>query len=291
MNMYKTLFSLLTIIGTALSTLGQSGQTAIFYEITGRRLTKPSYILGTFHAICPTDMLPIEKLTPFLDKTDQMFLELDMDDPAVMTSMARGLAMPAGKTLKDLYTDEEYSRIDALLRSSVGIPVDMVKTIRPSMLAVMVATSTKTLGCTPKAVDTVVMEAAVARKKPILGIETVEAQMAVLNSQPIEKQAKELLKMATDPTRSITEIKSIMAVYKAQDAEGIFKVTTTQMAEEKAFQTVLLDNRNKEWIPKLESAMAAMPTFFAVGAGHLGGKAGVVNLLRQKGYKLKPIRL
>jgi uncharacterized protein YbaP (TraB family) len=56
-------------------------------------------------------------------------------------------------------------------------------------------------------------------------------------------------------------------------------------------QGVLLDDRNKDWIPKIEKAIGEKSSFIAVGGGHLGGKNGVVNLLRAKGYKVEAIKL
>ncbi len=291
-RIHSALVSFVTIIAATVVSFGQTPEpAAIFYEISGKKLAKPSYILGTFHAICETDMVPVEKLTGFIEKTDQMILELDMDDPAVTQTMMGGMAMAGGKTLRDFYTDAEYARIDTMLKNAVGIPADAVKTIKPTMLAVMVATSPKSLGCKPSAVDTIVMQAAIARKKPVYGIETVESQIAVLNSQPLEKQAKDLLKMADDPAKAIAEIKMMVAVYKEQDAEKIFNVAASQMTGEQEFHAELLDKRNLAWIPKLEASMTEKPAFIAVGAAHLGGKNGVVNLLKKKGYKLRPIRL
>jgi uncharacterized protein YbaP (TraB family) len=293
MKKTSTLFVFaLLLLTMSVINFGQKGaDSALLYKVSGKGLKKPSYILGTFHAICPTDMLPVEKLTNFVNQTDQMYLELDMDDPAVTQSMVRGLAMPNGKTLKDLFKEDQYAKVEALLKNSVGIPIEAVKGIKPSMLSVMIATSPRSLGCTPAAVDTLVMKAATDAKKPVFGLETVESQIAVLNSQPLEKQASDLLKLAENPAQQINELKGMMAIYKAQDAEKLYQTTTRQMASEGDFASRLLDDRNIDWIPKMRKAMSEKPTFFAVGAGHLGGKKGVVKLLRSKGYKLTPIRL
>ena len=56
------------------------------------------------------------------------------------------------------------------------------------------------------------------------------------------------------------------------------------------YEDLLLNTRNKNWIPVMGKMMLEQPTFFAVGAGHLGGEQGVVSLLRKEGYTVKPIR-
>jgi uncharacterized protein len=283
-------FPALLILAAGVVGFGQKPASALLYKVSGKGLTKPSYILGTFHAICPTDMVPIEKLTRYVDETEQLYLELDLDDPAIMFSMAQALQLPAGKTLKELYTDDQYSKVGGLLKDSVGLHIDAVKSIRPSMLAVMVITSPKLAGCKPAAVDTLIMKAATESKKPVYGLETVETQIAALNSQPLEKQASDLLTIAEDPQRSISELKELMATYKEQDSEKLFAITAKEMGKDANFRKRLLDDRNMDWIPKMQKNMAEKPTFFAVGAGHLGGKNGVIALLKAKGYKLTPIR-
>ena len=157
-------------------------------------------------------------------------------------------------------------------------------------VAVMVATSPKLVGCQTAAVDLVLAQAAVRGKKQIVGIETVATQLEMLGSTTLEAQARELYKMAVDPQRSADDVKALMAVYRAQESEKLYERTTLHLKDEGDFQTRLLDNRNIAWIPKLERSITERPAFIAVGAGHLGGKNGVVNLLRARGYELTPIR-
>ena len=108
---------------------------------------------------------------------------------------------------------------------------------------------------------------------------------------PLDKQANELYKMALDPQKAIAQLKKLMEVYKTQDVDRLFDTTSSQLANEKEFHARLLDERNISWIPKLEAAFKGMPTFVAVGAGHLGGKNGVIKLLRSKGYDVRPVKL
>ena len=97
--------------------------------------------------------------------------------------------------------------------------------------------------------------------------------------------------MAVDPQKAIGDLRKLIDVYKTQDVEKLFEITASQLDVEKGFHTRLLDDRNIAWIPKLETAFKEKPTFVAVGAGHLGGKKGVLSLLREKGYKVSPVKL
>ncbi len=98
--------------------------------------------------------------------------------------------------------------------------------------------------------------------------------------------------MALDPQKAFGNFKKLIEIYKAQDSDSLYDSMMKQMIEENTLPVeVLLDERNKNWIPKIEKAINEKPSFIAVGGGHLGGKNGVLNLLKAKGYKVKAIRL
>ena len=284
------LLSFLLTVGLVSTTFGQSAN-GLLYEITRKDLAQPSYIFGTIHAICAADMLPITGMQPYLDRTEQMLMEIDMDDPVEMGSMTKTIFIPEGKTLNDYLTAEQLAKVDEMTKSLLGSPAESLKTVKPSVLSVMIIASRKALGCTPSVYDLLLMQSAVAQKKPVIGLETVASQIKVLDSTPMDKQAKDLYEMALDPQKKIAELKSLIAVYKTQDAEKLFEYSTGQLTSDKEFQSKLLDDRNHAWIPKIEASIKEKPTFIAVGAAHLGGKIGVINLLREKGYTLKPIKI
>lgn len=290
--MKKLALATLSVLVTfAASSLVSAQEPSLLYKVTGNGLEKPSYIFGTFHAICSTEMIPLANLETYLDQTDELVMEIDMDDATEMGSMVGAVAMPDGKTLKDLLTPDQLVKVDELTRNYLGVPAETVKSIKPSTLMVLLMTRPKAIGCDPVTYDLDLMKSAVAKKKPVVGLETVALQIKVLDSIPLEKQAKNLYEMALDPPKVIGELKKLMAVYKTQDVEKLFKATSSQKTEDREFQMRLLDERNAAWIPKLQVAFKEKPTFVAVGAGHLGGKKGVLSLLRKKGYKVDPVKL
>lgn len=290
----RAALSLLAICAASSIVYSQSKPKAdpsLLYQVTGKGLAKPSYIFGTFHAICSTEMVPLTTVDTYLNQTDQLMMEIDMDDSAEMQSMSRSIFMADGKTLKDLLTPDELAKVDELMKSYLGAPLNNLINIKPSMLTVLILTRPKAIGCTPVTFDLELMNSAVGKKKPVVGLETVASQVKVLDSMPLDKQAKALYKVAADPTKAIAELKKLMDIYKTQDVEKLFDATTKQETDEKEFHARLLDERNLSWIPKLEVAFKEKPTFVAVGAGHLGGKKGVLSLLRKKGYQVNPVKL
>ena len=82
----------------------------------------------------------------------------------------------------------------------------------------------------------------------------------------------------------------MVRLYKAQKLQDLAVYISEESEDFGEFEEILLFKRNESWIPIMQEMMSDMPTFFAVGAGHLGGKRGVIDLLEKEGYTLTPLR-
>jgi uncharacterized protein YbaP (TraB family) len=266
---------------------------ALLYRITGKDLKKPSYLFGTIHIICQPDMLPMGKLNGYLNQTDRLVLEIDMDDAGEMQTMQKALLIPGGKTFTEFLKPEQTAKIDEMLKSTLGASIEQVKSLRPMMLQIMMMSTPKVIGCNlPSSYEMTFLQTATQKKKTVEGLETVASQMEALDSQPLEKQARQLYEAALNPEKGFDDFKKLLATYKTQNSDALYDLIDAQIpAEDKAFQMRLVDTRNIAWIPKIEKMIAEKPSFIAVGGGHLGGKNGVIKLLKAKGYQVQAIKL
>lgn len=283
---------LLTVSNVQAQTKTIASDSALLYEITGKNLKKPSYLFGTIHLICEKDMFPAEKLKSYLGQTEQLLLEIDMDDQSVIQRAVKGSVLADGKTVKDYVKPEEYAKLDELYKNYLGISFDNLQNFKPLISQTYLLTSPKVLGCQPPVVyDNFLAQTAVAAKMPVIGLETIEQQFAAIDSQPLEKQIKALNEAAANPEKGFGEFKTLYRIYLTQNSDAIYDSVVSGMTAEGYDLTKFVDERNANWIPIIEKNIRAAPLFIAVGGGHLGGKKGVVSLLRAKGYKLKPIKL
>lgn len=267
-------------------------KSALLYRIEGKGLKKPSYLFGTIHLICQKDMFNADVMKGYVEQTNQVMLEMDLDDPAVLKKVGEASIMKDGKSVKDLLKPEEYAKLDEVYKSYLGISFDALSTYKPMMASTALLMSPKILGCAPPQMyDNSLAQGAASRKVPVLGLETAEEQIAVIDSMPMTEQIKGLNEIANNPQKSIDSFSKLYKLYLSQDSDALYTLSTSEMKEPGMSQAKFLDERNIRWIPTIESTVAANPTFIAVGAAHLGGKNGVVSLLRAKGYKLTPIRL
>ncbi len=292
----KLALSLLSVCLGVSSAGAQGAKTAVnstlLYEITGKNLKTPSYLFGTIHLICEKDMFRTETLKSYLDKTAQLMLEFDMDDKAVVQKAMAYSMLKAGKSVKDYVTADEYARLDALYKTYLGVSFDLLQRFKPMISGTYLLTSPKLMVCQPPiAYDMSLAKIAAANKMPVLGLETAEEQIAVIDSEPLDKQIKFLHEIGTNPQKSIAEFQTFYKLYLTQNSDALYDLAANEMKKQGYDQAKMLDRRNINWIPLIEKNIAEKPTFIAVGAAHLGGKNGVVKLLRAKGYKLTPIKL
>lgn len=270
---------------------------SLLWEITGNELTIPSYLYGTIHMIGEDDYFLTAATQRAFDASQRVTFEIDMEDMnnlAAMMPLMMKAFMTDDITLSDLLTEAEYSEVKAHFQD-MGIPMMFLDRIKPMFLSMMgqgdMFAQTEDGMESVKSYEVEFMHMAQERELPIDGLETAEYQMSVIaDSIPYDVQARmlmESIRAGTD-TSGDNQIEEMVRLYKAQDIEAM----QTMMAEDDSmaeYGDLLLVTRNRNWIPVMATMMEEQPTFFAVGAGHLGGQEGVIELLRQEGYILKPL--
>lgn len=280
------LFAAILLYLTVQPTFAQSDNT-LLWEISGKELIEPSYLFGTFHVLCPEDLMVTDAIRNKLKMTKQLVLELNFDDPNLMTEMQQYMVLTNGKTTKDYLNESDYELVSRFFQDSLGMPFEQVAIIKPFMLATFLYS--KYLGCQPASWEQVLVQMAQAQKSEILGLETPQQQLAALDKMTYEQQAALLVEGVRDYENMKILMAEMVQIYKDQKIERIQESAGTYFAELEAIEKALLEDRNRKWIPQIEKLIKKNPTFFAVGAAHLGGKTGVIALLRSKGYKLTPI--
>lgn len=282
-NILLALLSIVTFGGFA-----QKNENALLWKISGNGLTKPSYLFGTLHILC--DATLDKNTTNALDATQQLYLELDMDDPSLQASMMGGMMMKDGKTMSSLTSPEDFKIVDEFLTKQTGYSAKMLNTMVPQFVSVMLMP--KMLDCPVQSIEGKLMEATKAQGEEVRGLETVEVQLAAFDAIPYEDQMKELVRTAKDNMAGDKQkYMRMLALYKNKDLNGLMAYMHEE--ENRMYSDhadVMLDNRNASWIPVMEAAAKEKPTFFGVGAAHLGGPKGVIALLRKKGYKVEAVQ-
>ena len=280
---------------------------ALLWRISGKKLKKPSYLFGTIHMIDKKDFFMPEYVKTAFDESVNVVFEIntdDMTDASAMSGMMGMMFMDDGTTLKDLLSEEDYKRVKESLNENPLMMMmgDMVDKIKPLFLSAMIDQGDMGgeggdpfgmgggMGGNTMSYEMEFTKMAKAAEKPIAGLETIEFQMSMFDSISLEDQAN-MLVQSLDAEKGEGEdaLSQMVALYKAQDIPGLHQMIHEQSAGSADFEDKLLNMRNKNWIPLMAEQMPQNVTFFAVGAGHLGGEEGVVALLRKEGYIVVPV--
>lgn len=287
--MKKIFYFLALSISTFFSSQAQELDKALLWKISGNGLEKPSYLYGTIHITCDASL--DNNVKKALDETSQLALEIDMDDPNMQTAMFGGINMKDGKTIKEMVSEEDYKLLNTLVTKNIGAPIDAFNTMKPFFITASMYP--KMIDCANfQSFEQALMQVTKAQGEEVVGLETIQDQLDVFDTIPYEEQVKDLLRSAKDDLANDKKLlKEMLALYADKDIVGLEKLMNSdQEASTAKYKDIMLDNRNKNWISKIESLSKKQPTFFGVGAGHLPGKNGVITLLRDKGYTVTAVK-
>ena len=274
-------------------------QDTFLWKVSGNGCKKSSYLFGTYHLLNDDYLQKYPKVLVEFEKATAIVVESDTDSTSLMQSSMKAMMMD-DEVLPNLLTPEDHQMVLKELKIVLGrAPVKVLNKFKPSALLLLLS-----LHYTSEAVpelkhykgvpmDGFFVKEAKAEGKQVIGLEDPEETFQlVFNYNSFQEQADQLVKFLKRSKEEILEEQRILA-----DAYLNSKLTKMQALNETSFleygdefMTLLLDDRNKNWIPAIEKSIKENPSFIAVGAAHLVGKNGLIELLRRQGYKVKPVQ-
>ncbi|HUQ66087.1 MAG TPA: TraB/GumN family protein [Flavitalea sp.] len=262
---------------------------SLLWEVSGKGLTAPSYLYGTMHMVCAEDTKMSEGLKAAIKKAKQVYFEIDMDNMEEMMSVLKYARMTNGLKISDLLSTVDYQKLqDYFNNNKSALPFGMLSRFKPYFITAII--SEGIMGCKTKvSVEQLIMAEARQHDKEVNGLETLEFQASIFDSIPYEKQAEDLV-MYVDSINKFKQITMEMVeMYRKQDIDNMDSLMEKSDPGMMQYMDLLLFDRNKRWASQIPEKMFNMSTLFAVGAGHLGGEKGVINLLKQQGFTVKPL--
>ncbi|MCE7068109.1 TraB/GumN family protein [Dyadobacter sp. CY326] len=263
-------------------------ENTLLWEVTSPGQAKPSFLFGTIHLICPADFSLSDSLKATLARTEQVALEIDMDDPNMMAGMMKTMNMSDGNELKKLLSEKDYARLGQFYKDSVGMGLAMFERVKPFVL--MGPLFNAVLSCQPQSYEMALVQLAAKQKSEVIGIETLEEQMAIFDTIPYKEQLKMIMTMIDSLPQARKEFTNLVALYKSQKVNDLYSLMMQSDYGMEGNEEVMLFARNRNWVPRIKRIAAEKPTFFAVGAGHLGGDRGIISLLRKEGFKVRAVQ-
>jgi len=270
---------------------------AILWRVEGKNGASPSHLFGTVHVSDDRIHAIPKAAEAALAAATQVALEVDdLSAPRMAAAFAKLnnlIVYSGGKSLAKELDETELKHARAIL-GRIGLPGDMIGAVRPWLVAVMLAMpecEVKRMGAGLQPLDSVIQDKAKARKVQVIGLETVEDQLRAMATVPDETQVI-MLKATLKLHDRLTDLfETTLARYLKRDLGSIWALQIV-LAEKlgyprsalDAFEQQLVIIRNRKMRDGALPLIAKGGAFIAVGALHLPGKEGLVELLRAEGY-------
>ena len=271
----------------------KQSEKSLLWQISGNGMEKPSFLYGTIHMLCEEDAVLSDSLIYAIENTEKVYLEADLDNLFELFGAMNQMKMRNDTTLKDLLTAVEYTQVKEYIESKNSLlPFSVLETLKPLLVSSTLLESDLSCG-TAVAMEQIIMKEAKRRGKRIEGLETMSYQLSIFDSIPYKVQAALLLKYTSssgEMSGADKEFTEMMDAYKEQDLEKLDAIIRKPESGLENYEDILLFNRNINWVKKLKIILQERSVTIAVGAGHLSGEKGLIELLRKEGYTVKPVK-
>ncbi len=274
----------------------------LLYKVSGNGLEKPSYLFGTHHLAPITILDSIPGFETAFNSTSRVVGELNMSEmmsPDAMQLMQKSMFIDNDTTLNMLLTPEEFAIVNKFAKENMMVDLEMAQKLKPSFInnnVAMVVYMKHNPGFNPQEqLDMYLQQKGTEQGKKVGAFETMEFQLNLLfNSQSLKRQAELLVCSLIDEERSFDEMKRLTEGYMAQNLNALHELSLERLGNNcdplPGEMEAMTDERNKRWVETLPAMMKESPVFVAVGALHLSGENGLIELLKKQGYTVEAVQ-
>ncbi|MGH1384815.1 TraB/GumN family protein [Kordia sp.] len=261
----------------------QKLENSVLWKIEHKDLEKPSYLLGTIHILCKDDFKIPEKVTKAFNETDRLVLEVDMSDTKAL--MAAQKKMMSGGKLTEELSAAQQTYLDNLLKKEMNMSLQMVNSY--TLVTVYTLLIQQSYDCPLKKMYEVELTSlAKANNKKVAGLETLNGQLDFFAKAYPKDFLWQQIELYSEYKIAMKEM---VTAYKNEEMSKLYEGMKDERFFNKNAAHWMLTVRNTNWSKLMPDMMKKQSNLFAVGAAHLPGKNGVIELLRKQGYTITPV--
>ena len=279
------------LLGTAWSLPAcADGGKHTFWEVSGRQ--NKLWLFGSVHLLKEADAALPEVAEQAYDDAEAIIGELDVASAIAGMMGPKALALqmlPEGQTLATALGPDLYGRLKQEA-AALGMDTDFMTRYQPWFAALQVQQlRLLRAGFNPlQGIDMQIAMRAGADGKPMRGLEQVEDQLGLFASLPMEQQ-REFLRATLDEKDLDGQMQDITQAWRTGNVDVLGKLLRDGAEESPELFQKLTTDRNRRWLPQIEQMLQDPRNDYlvVVGALHMVGSDGLVELLRRKGYRVE----
>ncbi len=252
------------------------------------------YLGGTVHLLRPSDYPLPREFDQAYQASSQMYFETDisaMSDLTVQTQMLQQLTYSDERTLKTVLNEEAYAALTEYV-AGIGLPLMMLEKFKPGLLvSTLQVLEFQSMGFTPQGVDVHFNTQAVADSKSLGQLETVQEQIGFIAAMGEGNESEFILLSLRDLDEIDELMEEMIRAWRTGDNSGLSEMLVEDMKSEapELYDSLLLQ-RNLKWVPQIEQMLKDTDTeFVLVGAAHIVGENGLLDLLASEGYEISQL--
>jgi uncharacterized protein YbaP (TraB family) len=250
------------------------------------------YLLGSIHYLRKENFPLHKSIIDAFDASKRIVLEIDLNriSPGVAQKVTLDKAVYRdGQTLQQNVSQETYQLAEQRA-SKLGIDMKVMAPMKPWFVALtLAAIKFQQIGLDPNlGVDHYLAERAKRSGKSTGGLETLEFQIGLLDQLSKRDQESLLRETVVELDLLDTNINQIVQAWLKGDSDSLEALLLAGMKEYPEVHEKIIVDRNRRWVPQIEKIFAQGDgAMVVVGAAHLIGKDGVIEMLKARGYRLE----
>jgi uncharacterized protein len=256
----------------------------LLWAIQSPDSTQVSYLLGTIHARCDEAFRQIVRFCELIEACDQFAAELDLEEKGGVDWIQQAM-LPQHQVISEHIPPKKYEKLKRIIRKASGRDISVLDRFLPIVVVNMILEDLLPAD-QPYTLDQYLWDFARRQNKITHGLERAEEQAEVLRKIPLKDQFRDLVYLGKKIQKERRDLYKMIQVYATGDYQALFKAAKKHVG---GARKVLLYKRNRVMAQRFEEIMKNGSTFCAIGAAHLGGQKGVLRLLKEAGFSVRPL--
>jgi uncharacterized protein len=253
------------------------------------------YLAGSFHILRASDYpLPAEFFTAYEDSRKIIF-EIppgEAESPEYMGKFLNLAIYNDGTTLKEHITTAAYAKAESFCKER-NYPMEQYQFFKPNFFVMTLTVSEMNkIGADPsKGIDYFFKEKAMKDGKATGSLETMDQQLSLLTSMDASIGSEQILESIGELKQIEVMLGELLTVWRKGDEAKMEELFIKDLKLYPQLYKILIVDRNNKWMRNIEGYLnGSENTMVVVGAAHLAGAEGLINLLRKRGYKVVKLR-
>ena len=292
MNTRRTFITSFTLILMATALVNNTIAKSCLWKVTSE--TRTLYLQGSIHVLT-ADSYP---LAPAIERayieSDTLVLEAnisEMGKPEIQQRIMKKAALPKSTTLQDILAPATYQQLETI-SSEVGVPIVLLEKLKPWVAATtLTLMKLKQMGFDPQyGLDKYFNDKAILDAKPVIGLESIEFQIELFDSLAQSNPDDFISHTLADLAMSESEMKKLETAWRTGDIKTIGELASKGFKDFPELHKKFVTDRNHNWMSRFSEFLNESKIYMVVvGAGHLSGTSGLLELFRKEGYTLEQL--